>query len=181
ANPRHPYLVGRCNSLETSLEVVLHENYAYVYGSGWTIIDISNPSNPIRITTFTQPRGGGLAIKDTFAYFVHSYDSLNIWSIANPNDPYQIISIPIRTFPKDVEIKGNIAYVGGRFWLQVFDISNPINPREIGYYSTPYDIRRLFCDEKYIYAACYSAGVCILEYLPAGLTENKNTNKKLDF
>ncbi|MEO0096898.1 MAG: T9SS type A sorting domain-containing protein [candidate division WOR-3 bacterium] len=181
ANPRRPYLVGSCNSLERSLEVVIWGNYAYVYGSGWTIIDISNPANPIRINTFTQPRGGGLAIKDTFAYFVHSYDSLNIWSIANPYNPYQIVSVPIRTFPKDIEIKENIAYVGGRFGLQVFDISDPINPIEVGYYSTPDDIRRLFWKDEYIYAACYSGGVCILKFESSNMEESKRREGIKDF
>ncbi|MCS7250307.1 MAG: hypothetical protein N2323_01085 [candidate division WOR-3 bacterium] len=42
-------------------------------------------------------------------------------------------------------------------------------------------MKRIFVDSFYIYCAYFSAGVCILEYSPSGQTENKNTNKKLDF
>jgi hypothetical protein len=178
ANPRQPRLVGSCNSLDVAGGLCISGNFAYVMGSGWTIIDISNPNSPNQIATFNQPRGGGVAIKDTFAYFANVYDSLNVWSIANPLNPYQITSVPARYWPYDVVVKDTYAYVGSRFGLQIFDISNPINPREIGFYSTPDYIRRLFCDDQYIYAACFSAGMCILEKMPVGIAENEDNSTR---
>jgi hypothetical protein len=69
-----------------------------------------------------------------------------------------------------VALVGTLLYVGGDL-LHVLDVSDPLNPTEVTVWRPPYEVRRLVHDSRYLYAACYEAGVCILETMPTGIEE----------
>jgi hypothetical protein len=179
SNPRQPRLVGSCNSLDMTGGLSIAGSYAYIASSlGWAIINIADPSNPSMINSFSHPHGWGIAVVDTLMYFAHGYDSLIIWNVANPNAPYPISSISTRSLTYDVVVESGFAFVGTRYGLEIFDVSDPQNPRDSGFYSTPDYVRRVFYSHPYIYTACFSAGMCIFERTPNGIKETDNFKRQ---
>ncbi|MDW8114674.1 MAG: T9SS type A sorting domain-containing protein, partial [candidate division WOR-3 bacterium] len=180
ANPRQPYLVGRCNSLDMTGGLCLKDTFAYIASSfGWAIINIANPINPTMINTINMYSSWGISVVDSFAYLFCGYlrDTLSIWNIINPYNPYKVSSIYIRSTGYDVVVNNGLAYVGSRLGLLIIDVSDPLTPREIGFYNTPYYVRRVFYHHPYIYCACFSAGVIILEYLLPAIKEIYSQSK----
>jgi len=171
SNPRQPSLVGSCILQNASTSVCLQDTLAYVGSLPSVIINVKNPSNPIIIGTI--PVGPySIFVKDTFAYMAINYGGLEIWSIANPSSPYLIDTVYYQR-GYDVIVIDSIAYFGG-LDFRILNVANPSNAFEIGRYTTPYRVKRLYYDSGLIYAACFGAGMCIFEQLPSGIEENHN-------
>ena len=169
ANPRQPRLVGRCNLPTGSADLCIQSNFAYITPD-LHIVNISNPSNPILVSR-TPCNAWGIDVRDTFAFISHAYESLLVYSVANPLAPYKIGWAPLHGQGYDVVLRDNFAFVGC-YDFRVFDITDPTHPQLVGYYTTPDRVRRVFADSEYVYAACFSAGVCIFEYVSTGIEEN---------
>jgi hypothetical protein len=72
-----------------------------------------------------------------------------------------------------------LAYFGG-LDFRVLNVADPSRPVEIGRYSTPWRVKRLFYAAPYVYAACFGAGVCILETTTStGVDEVEASGEKL--
>ena len=76
----------------------------------------------------------------------------------------------------DVCLRDSLAFLGCRDFLHVFDVSSPAQPVKVGYYQTPWHAFRVTQDSGLIYVACYLAGVCVFETLPAGIAEQNRLN-----
>jgi len=176
ARSRQPRLVGRCNLQNASTSIFLKDTLAYIGSLPSPIINIKDPSNPAIIGSI--PEGPyGISVKDTFAYLAINYGGLQIWSVANPSSPYLIDTV---YYPRgyDIVINGSFAYFGG-LDFRVLNISDPIRPVEVGRYTTPYRVKRIFYSNNLIYAVCFNAGMVILEQLPLGIAEKQTElNKK---
>jgi hypothetical protein len=176
SNPRLPRLVGRCNLPNAAGCVFLKDTLAYVGSLPSQIINIKDPANPIIIGSINDGPYG-ISVKDTFAFLAINYGGLQIWSVANPSSTYLINTI---YYPRgyDVVINDSFAYFGG-LDFRVLNISNPSQAFEIGRYTTPELVRRIFCANGLIYAVCAHAGMVILEQLPPGIAEeHAELNKK---
>ena len=69
----------------------------------------------------------------------------------------------------------SLLFAGGQT-LYVIDKRDPRNLRIVGRWTPPHEFRRLLWSPPYIYAACYEAGVCILETLPTGIAERRSSD-----
>ena len=69
----------------------------------------------------------------------------------------------------------SLLFAGGQT-LYVIDKRDPRNLRLAGRWTPPEEFRRLLWSPPYIYAACYEAGVCILETLPTGIAERRSSD-----
>ncbi len=176
ANPRQPVWRGNCDAYELALDACVQGNYVYVTPH-LQVFDVTNPASPVRISeTPGVTTLGGLAVRDSFAYVASAYDSLWVFSIKYPSMPYLLSGVYLgNSFGYDVTLRGSYAHVGC-YDYRLFDISSPAAPRPAGYYSTPYRVMKVDCDSMYVYAACYLAGVCVLEQLPAGIAEPGHEN-----
>jgi hypothetical protein len=98
---------------------------------------------------------------DTFAYLAVNFGGLQVWSIADPTSPRLIDTV---YYPRgyDVIVVDSLLYFGG-LDFRVLSLRNPAHPIEVGRYTTPYRVYRLFYSAPYVYAACFGGGVCILE------------------
>jgi hypothetical protein len=175
SHPRQPRLVGSCNLPENTEGLFLKDTFAYVASnySGLRILNIANPYSPLEIGALTTATPAtGIYVKDTIAYIAVLQNGLKTASVANPSAPYEIGSTPGEAI--DVVVQDSFAYAGGHI-LRIYNVSNPGNLIQVGFYQTPYDIRRLFSSSTYIYAVCFNAGMCILEQLPSGIEENNRT------
>ncbi len=138
-------------------------NYCYVVsriGSMWsggnssfTILNVSNPSNPVvvsRITGPTSPYMGlwmGIKVSGNYAYMAWSQSGsvpvrarLYTYNISNPSNPTFVSACSLTTSSEggawDLDLKDNYAYVAvGDGGLNIVDISNPVNPVVVGTYN----------------------------------------------
>ncbi|MEO0005217.1 MAG: T9SS type A sorting domain-containing protein [candidate division WOR-3 bacterium] len=176
ARPRQPRLVGSGVIQGTGVDLLLCETLAYVSSLPTQILNVRDPANPALVGTIPT-YGHGIAIRDTFAFVPALYDSMVIYNISNPTAPVRVARHTFsggHVWNSGVTLVDTLLYVGGDL-LHILDISDPFNPREVGIWVPPYDIRRLVYAEPYLYAACYEAGICVLETVQVGVKENQGT------
>jgi len=175
ARPRSPVLVGSCVTQGTSRGVVVQDTVAYVtQGSGGLYcINVANPALPAVLGAWSG-RSSGVSVVDTVAFVTGPYTGCVSLSIANPVSPRVLDSLHLTDtlWWNDIAVVDSLAFVAGeRIWA--VDVSDPQNLRlvpEVAW-MPPYEVRRLVYAAPYFYAACYDAGVCILETVMTGLEE----------
>jgi hypothetical protein len=115
-------------------DVFVSGNSAYVISdSSFAIIDISNPTNPV-IKGGLRPRyPRGIYVSDNYAYLAKVKEqsspakTLEIIDVSNPT--YPIVTGGVNQ-PQmgSVYVAGNNAYLTSGNSLEIFDISDPMNP-----------------------------------------------------
>jgi hypothetical protein len=176
ARPRQPQVVGTCNLPERSQEVILDDTLAYIANFGGVLIaSIARPQAPYLVGTW--PRSiRGVDLQDTILYAL-SYtspteDVIISLCVTDPSHPYVLDSLVIPRTKFDVLVVDTIAYCGG--WeLHLVNVANPRDLRLIqgGWVPPSLSIHRLVYEPPYIYVAATDGGVCILETLQTGLSE----------
>jgi hypothetical protein len=161
ANPRDPRLVGSCGLSNSGANLWLVDTLAYVASWPAEIVNVRDPSKPVVIGSINAS-AAGICVRDTFAYLALDTGGLETWNVANPSQAYPVDRIEYPDFGYDVVVADSLLYFGGDD-LRVLNLDDPAHPREIGHYPTPDIVFRLFCSFPYVYAACFSGGVCILE------------------
>ena len=199
SNPTNPvevgyiqddYYGGTAHALSGSEDVYVSGNYAYVSSSaadGFSIIDISNPTNPVEVGYVQDTESGGTAqgldgANSVYVYGNYSYvtssqdDALSIIDISNPTNPVEVGYIQddsqggtaeVLDYPDEVYVSGNYAYVASYQddALSVIDISNPTNPVEVGYIQDTESggtaealdcARNFFVSGDYVYVSAYA-------------------------
>ena len=174
ANPRQPVWMGRCDAYSSALGLAIQDSWAYV-APRLQVISVANPANPVKVYEGSGNRlnGRGIAVRDTFAYFLSNYDTLWVYSISNPYAPAIIGWSPSgshRGF--DLVLLDSYAYAGCQDF-RVFSLASPAQPTSAGYYETPYYAMNIDTSGGYIYVACHLAGVEVLEMLPVGVNERR--------
>jgi hypothetical protein len=172
ARPRQPVLVGSCVIQGTGTDLTLVDSLAYVSSLPSSIISVSDPANPRVIGTLPMC-AYGIVVTDTFATASDGGDSLIVYSVSNPTAPRWLSSVALPGAPQytmDIELVGTKLYTTGSY-VHVLDVSDPVNPRDLGRWRPPYAGRRIAWSAPYLYTACWDAGVCILETLPVGISE----------
>ncbi len=139
-------------------------------GAGVIILDVTNPSNPVKISELST-RGLVDAIyydESTSNLFVTSYFAgFEIWDLSNISSPLRIGSAPVEGLPRGgIFAEGNYVYVvtvvNG---IQVFDITIPSSPLNIG--NCLLDPNNLCWSSAksgdYIYATMNEGGMAIVD------------------
>jgi hypothetical protein len=164
-----PTVVGAC-SLGLAVPgfgVCLVDSIAYVADitSGLRIIDVANSHNPVPISTYMPPDGLSaycVAVQDTIAY-VGTDSNLQIVDVANPQTPVQLGVFSAQWIVQGVQVQGNRAVIGNI--LKMLDVSDPSNPRMLGFYVPPMQTFRIcWADDSLIYATCTDGGLIIVKY-----------------
>jgi len=173
ARPREPVLVGGCQiGTMGGAGISLQDSFAYVAGpdNGLTIVNIANPRNPRVVQVMNHMHALGCCVRDTLLFVGNYDDSLYIWNVRNPASPLLVSATNVEDCGMDIVLRGNYAYVG-RDGLGVIDISDILNPRLIQHITTPWAVKKVVCDERYVYAALYDAGIGIYETTQVGINE----------
>jgi hypothetical protein len=173
ARPREPVLVGSCVTQDgVYFGLTVQDTLAYMVGDGFQIVNTARPSAPYLVSTMA---GGaaGLAVRDTFAYIPNGWDSVHVYSVADPASPRLISCAPCGVWPWDAALGESKLYVGTSdgWGVDVYDLSNPGQPVRRGKASAASDIRRLQFANGYLYAAMWEAGVAIYETTSTGIGE----------
>jgi hypothetical protein len=169
ARPREPVLVGSCVLPSDVMDLDLEDSLAFVTTLPFSIVNVARPTSPVLVGSSNVDASGVDAV-DTIAYITAPYTGLVALNVARPAQPMTIDSLYLPNWWNDVVVVGTRSYVGGTY-IKVVDISDPTHLRVIGSWTPPYLVRRLCYSAPYLYAACYEAGVCVLESTGVGVSE----------
>jgi hypothetical protein len=171
ARPREPVLVGSCVLPGDASDLCVVDTVAY---ASRYIVSVAHPGSPVMLGSIPGSPGGAIAVRDSFAFVPAQYDSLVIVNVARPSSAFRVASLVLsggHIWNAGAALVGDtLLYVGGDI-MHVVNVTDASHPCEVASWRPPYDIRRVTFSMPYVYAACFYAGVCVLEAVAAGLTE----------
>jgi hypothetical protein len=146
---------GAFSALESAWSVHVADNIAYVASSvddGFSLIDVSDPTNPIELGVAVDNSEGGLFTRlggcraaipqNNYVYTISaSEDAFSVFDVSDPGNILEVAVARDNTggftgldSPLGMTISGNYAYVASNndASLTIIDISNPLAPVEVG-------------------------------------------------
>ncbi len=142
-NPVIPVETGHCWFAGDPQDVQVIGNYAFVAtGGGLSIVEISDPLHPSRVTFYDTPGWAVcVAILNDIAYIAEveqGEHGLCIIDVSDPIHPIQIGYFETQDNANGIVVYENYAYIADHMsGLRIIDISSPDQPVETGYYDTP--------------------------------------------
>jgi hypothetical protein len=171
ARPREPVLVGSCNSQDgTYFGLAVQDTLAYLISGMIQVIDVSDPASPTLIGG-ASGGGHGIAVRGQLLYVPYGYDTLRVYSAADPTRLRLLGDAPLQTHTWDVALAESIAVVATFNGLEAFSLEDPAQPHWRAAISTPYGPRRVVYAAPYFYAATWEAGVGIYSAESLGVQE----------
>ncbi|NHJ04797.1 MAG: hypothetical protein EAX90_08235 [Candidatus Heimdallarchaeota archaeon] len=138
------YEIGSIKTNGEAMNVVVEDEIAFVLDTadnnpeGVVIINVSNPSYPVKLSSFFD---GGIAyeiaIKGDYAIVADGTDGIEILNISNLKNPSKIFQYPVNNYCTDVVIIEDLLYAAN--WdkgLEIFNISDISNPVKINSYNS---------------------------------------------
>lgn len=128
-------LSGFYNSTKDPIDVYVEGDYAYLaeYHGDLSILDISDPTNPISISNYTMGSGvagpTGVFVVGSTCYVTTRQWGLQIVDVSDPYNPTNITAYYTGDHQKDVFVSDGFAYIadeGGG--VQIVMVTNPANP-----------------------------------------------------
>ncbi|MEO0050194.1 MAG: T9SS type A sorting domain-containing protein [candidate division WOR-3 bacterium] len=168
ARPRQPRLVGSCDG--DGVAIVVQDSFAYTAAGAVRITNIARPDSPFVVSTINA-FAYGIAMRDTFIYLPYGYDTLRVYSAANPQAPRLLGFTPLHTHLWDVALAESVAAVATFDGLELVSLDNPSQPQWCGAIRTPYGPRRVVYSAPYFYTAMWDAGVGVYSVESVGLSE----------
>jgi len=143
---------------------------------GLSIVNVANPAAPFVVshTSGTRLSTDGVAVHDTFAFVASVYETLWVYSVANPDSPYAIAGAPLGAdnWGYDAAMFDDTLVIAGcKNSVVLVNVADPSQPRAVGSYPAPSWVRRVFCSPPYVYASCTDGGVMVLETTAVGVQE----------
>lgn len=169
-DPARPQRVGGYDIGAHVRHVVVSGQFAYLAGGRWdeteqtyrdalTIIDISDPAQPLRVGTYAGGYVQGVAVSGQYAYVAggrwdgaaRAYrDAMTIIDIRDPAQPRPLAAYDTGGYFESVAVVGQYAYLpDGSAGIQVIDVSNPVSPQRVNVVKTDGDAQRLALSGKY--------------------------------
>ncbi|NLS96112.1 MAG: hypothetical protein GXX96_28570 [Planctomycetaceae bacterium] len=141
STPSTPSILSNFNPQIDCDAIGLRNDCAILYGhweSRLVFVDISDPAKPRQIGVFQHDpktfNQGELAVDGDFAYCT-ALTGLVIVNIADPANPKLAKSVDTQGRVTDVVVQDGYAFVAaGSGGVRVFDVHDPNQPEEVGYY-----------------------------------------------
>jgi hypothetical protein len=158
-DPYNPYPIGYDTSFECGNDITHFNHYAYVssYLTGIKVIDFIDPSNPYVIGEFIPPL---FSTQDLYHTSVGSTiyacerfgDALRTVDASDPTEPVSIDYDLIPDISTDISVQGDYAYVANCLsGVYILNISNPLDPKDIGHYDTQGKSWRIIANDSIAY------------------------------
>ena len=178
SNSWNTTLINRCGYGGDCHAVQVVDSIAY-FGDGayLEIMNISDPSNPVRLGLIEMPSLiWDVVVSGSYAYVADGDDGLRIIDISNLASPTETGFLGTSTAGAawDVAISGSYAYVAEGFdGLRIIDVSNPAAPTETGFFDSDSGYTwSVAVSGSYAYVANDTTGLRIIDISdPADPTE----------
>lgn len=123
------------------LEFLDDNNLCVVNGTHLLIIDVSDPLNPKSVSKLEISKSflkgpQAIAIKDKTGYLACGQEVVKVIDLENPSEPKVVFTVNPKGFARDLFIEGDRMYLGAERGIWVLDISDPRNPKTLGYVDT---------------------------------------------
>jgi len=177
-NPASPVLAGQYDTVKMTYDpeddyymgdwaydMRVVNGYAYVASSdSLQIIDVSNPSTPIKIGSYDEFLFYSpleyVEVKGNYAYITH-LETLDIIDVSNPATPSLVTSYEFDSdYIPALHLADNYIYVAYSTFnyenpnIDIIDISDPTNPNRVGQYNSDiYEIYDIYVTNGYVYIA----------------------------
>lgn len=142
---------------------------AYVADGELQVVDISNPANPVIISSWSRTDyfgyAYGVTVVGEIAYVAY-FSGLEVIDVSDPFHPVSMDGISTM-YSFDVTVVGDIAYVscnddnGG--FLLIVDVSIPTDLKKLGSIDTPGDPKNVTIDGNTAYVATWEDGVQVVD------------------
>lgn len=166
-NPASPVQVGSKSFSTAVKSIKISGNYAFIAAGsvGLRVVDISDPTNPTNVGT--KPLGGNSA------YYIQVADNLAYIGVFNMMYKMYIVDISNPAIPlikynggpqvSSISISGNYAYIAEMYnGLRIYDISNPVEPLEVGACVPPKYTKNIVVDGNFAFVVGDDSGLCII-------------------
>jgi len=137
----------------------IHVQGEYLYATddsgGMSIIDVSDPYNPVQTGYFSQPqtyyRSYGVWAQDTFAYVSYHTSSLGlkVLNVADPYNPFEAGEYTGVGCQYNIEGSGNHIYLTDVYGLHVINVEDPTAPYQEGHLDAM--LGRISLADNYLY------------------------------
>lgn len=127
-----------CTPFDVEGDSLRNLMFLYFYAGGVWVIDVSNPSNPVKINEDIRVRGDPALHPlfytpwDSLLYIAGGPMGLEIWDTKSISAPSCLGQFTTPGQATSICVKGDYAYLGNEYTLRVLDVSDPSNPFEIG-------------------------------------------------
>ena len=122
----------RINTLQTvrdSRDICSNDSLVIVAGEGLDILDITNPSEPERISQIYDPgKVEGVAVSGDYAFLACGKEGLKVVSIYNRQRPAEVAAVDIDGYLVKIKVIDDIAYAADSSGIWFIDIANPLEP-----------------------------------------------------
>jgi len=125
-------------------DIVVEGNIAYVAASyGLEIVDVRDPSNPVKLGSSDLPRRStAIRVGGRYAYLA-AYNGLNVLDVSNPASPELKAVFAVGAEVRDLALKIPYLFIVVPAGLQILDISNPTAPFRVAEFTTPAETKNL--------------------------------------
>ncbi|TKJ41068.1 hypothetical protein CEE37_05220 [candidate division LCP-89 bacterium B3_LCP] len=163
-DPANPIEVGSCGAIGDVESVDVSGDYAYTLSQGLYVIDVSDPTNPIR-TGYYEGNWyyeTDIAVSGDFAYLSVCDGGLQIIDISQPSNPSYIGSCNAGWL-RGVAVDGDYAYVTDQDGLIVIDVSDPSAPFQTGFCDLVSCTFKVTVSGSYAYVSAEYGGLRIVD------------------
>jgi|GEM_PF-1266867 len=136
--PDKVYEINSYNPVNPVKHIEIQGNVGYFIENttGLEIVNLENPQQPVRYTTFHSPGSSNdIRIAGNLAYIADGTTGITVISISNPVQPYFIKSVSIETDIRYLDYSPNYLFTGEYSdGISVFNLFNTSTPELLGYY-----------------------------------------------
>jgi len=131
-------ILGHLNDMPYGAHVKVTDGIAFILSGLIHIIDVSDPSNPVRLTTFKLSNYiYDVEYVGDFLFAAGGVDGLMVIDLTAPESPKVLNKIPLDGMAVTAKYSNGLLYVGkSPSGIEIFDISDPLNPSLVGKSST---------------------------------------------
>jgi hypothetical protein len=132
-----PARIRQISSIPTNncISIAVSEDYCYLAErwSGWSVVDISNPEEPLRVIRIdTDDRVEDIKIRGRHAYIADWGGGIRIYDISDPENPIELGQyVSERDFQRLILVDSFVYAFERNYGLKVIDITDKANPRAV--------------------------------------------------
>ena len=166
--PLNPILVCSLNLTNSVQEMLVQDSLVFLIGRwlGLAVVDVSDPGQPALLGSLNFASSNwmyDIAAKDNCVYIIEG-GGYRVIDVSDPSAPFEVAFVSLPDWGNAVAVYSDYLYAAASdSGLVIFDISNPLQPVEIGRYLPVWGSARDICiKDGHIILSCYG-GLSVLD------------------